>query len=44
MGSMANLCIAGARALSYLAKWETTEQDSGKVPEENPIDAVKGIQ
>jgi hypothetical protein len=40
MGSMANLRIAGARALSYPANVETTEQDSGKVPEENPIDTV----
>ena len=44
MGSMANLCIAGARALSYFASVVTTEQDSDKVPEENTIDAVKGIQ
>jgi 2-keto-4-pentenoate hydratase len=39
---MANLRIAGARALSYLAKVETTEQDSGKMPEEKRTDAVTG--
>jgi hypothetical protein len=40
MGSMANLYIGQAQALSYFASVETTEQGPGKVPEENPIDTV----